>query len=110
MNVHELLEKQFGVKTTYQVNPEVNQIAVTKTKILSYSPRRLSFVLINLSTVFVTITPDSDVTLIRGIYLVPNGGTLSMSWTEDFEMPTMEWYGIANGAAADIYVLEVITQ
>ncbi|MBA7567118.1 hypothetical protein ES708_08818 [subsurface metagenome] len=33
-----------------------------------------------------------------------------MVWTEDFEMPAMEWFGIADGAAADIYCLEVITQ
>lgn len=110
MNVQELLEKQFGVKSTYNENPEVNQIAATLTKFLSYNPRRISFVLINLSAVFITVAPDADVSLTRGIYLVPNGGTLSMSWTEDFEMPAMEWYGIANGAAADIYVLEVLTQ
>ena len=110
MNVQDLLERQYGVKTTYNENPEVDQVAVTKTKVLSYNPRRVSFVLINLGGVFISIAPDSKVSLTRGIYLVPNGGTLSMVWTEDFEMPAMEWYAIANGAAADIYVLEVITQ
>jgi len=110
MDVQGLLEKQYGVKSTYDENPEVDQLQITKTKFLSYNPRRISFVLINLSAVFVTVAPDSEVSLTRGIYLVPNGGTLSMIWTEDFEMPAMEWYGIANGAAADIYCLEVLTQ
>lgn len=109
MNVDDLLEKQFGVKTTYNVNPEVDQVAVTKTRILDGNPRRVSFVLINLGGVFITVSPTSDVSLTKGIYLVPNGGSLSMVWTEDFEMPTMEWYAIANGANADIYVLEVLT-
>lgn len=113
MNVHELIEKQYGVKTTYNENPEVAAVQVTTTKVLSYNPRRLSFVFVNLSPVFVLIAPDSDVTLVprRGIYLVPNGGTLSMVWTEDFEMATMEWFAIADGAAAaDCYCLEVLTQ
>ncbi len=109
MNVADLLEKQFGVKTTYGVNPEVDAVAITKTRILDNNPRRLSFVLINLGAVFITVSPNPDVSLTKGIYLVPNGGTLSMVWTEDFEMPTMEWYAIANGANSDIFVMEVLT-
>lgn len=109
MNVADLLEKQFGVLTTYNVNPEVSAVAVTKTRILDVNPRRISFVLVNLGAVFICVSPDSDVTLTRGIYLVPNGGTLSMVWTDDFEMPTMEWWAIANGANADIFAMEVLT-
>ena len=115
MNVQDLLEQQYGVKSTYNENPEVSQLAAspTKTKFLSYNPRRISFVLINLSAVSILVAPDVDVAIVpnkRGIYLVPNGGTLSMVWTEDFEMPAMEWYGIADGGVAEIYCLEVLTQ
>ncbi|MBA7590088.1 hypothetical protein ES708_32190 [subsurface metagenome] len=114
MNVQDLLEKQFGVKSTYNENPETATILASpaKTKFLSYNPRRISFVVINLSAVTVLVAPDVDVAIApnkRGIYLVPNGGTLSMVWTEDFEMPTMEWYAMANGANAEIFVLEVLT-
>ncbi len=110
MNVVELLERQFGVKTSHGINPEVAQVETTLTKILSYNPKRVSFVLINLGSDFITVAPDSLVTATRGIYLVPNGGTLSMVWTEDFEMPTFEWFGIADTAACSIFVLEVLTQ
>ncbi len=115
MNVQDLLEKQFGVKSTYNVNPETATIAASpvKTKFLSYNPRRISFVMINLSAVIILVAPDVNVAIApkkRGIYLVPNGGTLSMVWTEDFEMPAMEWFAIADGAAADVFCLEVITQ
>ncbi len=109
MTVAELLENQYGVKTTYNVNPEVDQVAVTKTRILDGNPRRVSFILINMGSVFITVSPDADVSLTKGIYLVPNGGSLSMVWTEDFEMPTMEWYAMANGAASEIFVMEVLT-
>ena len=109
MNVADLLEKQFGIKSTYNVNPEVDQVAVTKTRILDGNPRRVSFILVNLGAVFITVSPNADVSLTKGIYLVPNGGTLSMVWTEDFEMPTMEWYAIANGANSEIFVMEVLT-
>ncbi len=109
MNVDDLLEKQFNVLTTFEINPEVDAVAVTKTRILDNNPRRLSFVLVNLGAVFISISPQSNVSLTRGIYLVPNGGTLSMVWTEDFMMPTFEWWAIANGANANIYVMEVLT-
>jgi len=110
MNVAELLEKQYGVKTTYSINPEVGQVKTTLTKILSYNPKRVSFVLINLGADFITVAPDPLVSTTRGIYLVPNGGTLSMAWMEDFEMPTLEWFGLADTAACAIFVLEVLTQ
>lgn len=109
MNVAELLEQQFGVKTTHNVNPEVDQVATTVTKILSYNPRRLAFIMVNLGANEVCIAPDAGVLLTRGIYLAKTGGTLTIVWTEDFEMPTFEWYGIANTAAANFYVLEVLT-
>ena len=110
MNVAELLEREYGVKTTYAINPEVAQVKTTLTKILSYNPKRVSFILINLGSDFLCVSPDSLVSVTRGIYLVPNGGTLSMVWTEDFEMPTFEWFGMANTAACEIFVLEVLTQ
>lgn len=109
MNVTDLLERQFGIKTIHAVNPEVDQVAITLTKILSYNPRRASFVLINLGANFISVAPDPGVLLTRGIYLVPNGGTLSMVWNEDFELPTFEWYAIADTAPCDIYALEVLT-
>lgn len=109
MNVTDLLEQQFGIKTTHNINPEVDQVDITLTKLLSYNPRRASFVLINLGANFITVAPDPRVLTTRGIYLVPNGGTLSMVWNEDFELPTFEWYGIADTAACDIYILEVLT-
>ena len=110
MNVAELLEREYGVKTSHAINPEVAQVETTLTKVLSYNPKRVSFVLINLGADFMTVAPDSLVSVNRGIYLVPNGGTLSMVWTEDFEMPTFEWFAIADTAACAIFVLEVLTQ
>ncbi len=110
MNVAELLEREYGVKTTYAINPETAQVETALTKILSYNPKRVSFVLINLGSDFITVAPDALVTTTRGIYLVPNGGTLSMVWTEDFEMPTFEWFARADTTACTIFVLEVITQ
>ena len=110
MNVSELLDNTYGTKTTYGKNPETDNVTTDKTKILAYNPRRVSFVLINLGAYPVTVGPDSDISPTKGIYLVPHGGTLSMVWTEDFEMPTFEWYGIADGGTSEIYVLEVLTQ
>ena len=110
MNVAQLLEREYGVKTTYGINPEVAQVETTLTKVLAYNPKRVSFILINLGADFITVAPDNLVAATRGIYLVPNGGTLSMVWTEDFEMPTFEWFAIADTAACAIFALEVITQ
>lgn len=110
MNVHELLEKVYEVKTTYEINPEVDEVGVAKVRFLPYNPRRLSFVVCNLSANNIFIAPESTVSVTRGILLVPNGGTLSMVWTEDFELSCLEWYAIASGANSAIFVLETLIQ
>ena len=112
MNVVELLEREYGVKTTYRLNPETDTVALKPdiTKVLSYNPRRIAFILVNLGTGIIHVSPQGDVSNEKGIYLVANGGTLTMVWTEDFEMPTFEWYAIADTIACKVYILEVLLQ
>lgn len=110
MNVAELLEREYGVKTVYNINPEVAQVATSVTKVLNFNPRRVAFILVNLGANILHVAPEGDVSSSKGIYLVANGGTLTMVWTEDFEMPTFEWYAIATTSANNIFVLEVLLQ
>lgn len=109
-NVHEIVEELFKTRTTYRVNPTVDKVQNSVTKIMPNNPKRLSFVIVNLSNVSIYISPDGDVSSSKGIILFPNGGTIIMKFTEDLELVASEWYGIANAPNSDIYVLEVVSQ
>jgi len=110
MNIADLIEREYGVKTTYNQDPLVSSVAITVTKLMGLNPRRLAMVVVNLGSNVVTIAPDNNVSTTRGIYLVPNGGSVSFNWRTDFELCAMDWYAISNGGASDIYTLEVLTQ
>ena len=108
MSLASLLGKQFGVKTSYNINPLVTTVGTAVTKVLSYNPMRLGCLIINLSGNLINIAPDNLVSSTRGILLGSNGGTYTLLFNEDFELTASEWYAVATGAASSIFIIEVI--
>jgi len=110
--LHELLQTHYGLRTSYRINPEVTRVETETTRVLSFNPNRLGFVIVNNGGSNIYISPEI-VTLVGGLYsgimLVPNGGTLVMKWDVDFELVSNEYFGLAEGAASNIYALEVYT-
>ena len=104
--LHEMLIELFGVKTNPRSNPITTTVATSVTKILANDPMRLSLVIFNLGANSVFVAPDNLVSASRGIYLAPNGGSVSLIWDTDFELCSRDWYAIASGASSTIYVLE----
>ena len=103
----ELLQAHYGINSSYRVNPEVSQVEITVTKVLSYNPNRLGVVIMNTGGANIYISPEKTVTLGNGILLVPSGGAITLKWDTDFELVSSEFFGIAEGAASNIYILEV---
>lgn len=106
---HDIIQERFGVKTSYQEQPQVTQIETTVTKFLSYNPNRLGIVFVNTGANNVYLAPSNDSAVGRGILLTANGGSMSMNIFEDFELVNMEWFAIADGAASECYVVEVVS-
>jgi len=109
ITLYELIQAHFGVKTTYRVNPEVSQVALTVTKIVSTNPNRLGLVIVNSGANRIYLSPLNTVAVGAGIVLVPTGGAISFKWDHDFELVTSEFYGIADGAVSNIQCIEVVT-
>lgn len=107
MALSSLIFQKFGVRTRVVENPVVSSIGITAEVVLKNNPDRLGFVIINLSENAVYIGIDKEVATTKGIYLAPNGGTLSVFYGEDFELVGYEFWGVASGAGSVIYVLEV---
>ncbi len=105
----ELLEEHFGVKTSYNENPEVTQVEIIATKVFSYNPNRLGIVIINTSGFPILVGYKNDVSVGNGILLTANGGSLSLVWDEDFELVASEVFAIADGGAATIYSNETVS-
>jgi len=107
--LHELLEEHFGVKTSFNENPEVTQVEITVTKLFAYNPNRLGLVVVNTSAFPIYVGYKNDVAVGSGILLVANGGTLALVWNEDFELVASEVFAIASGGAAICYTNETVS-
>ncbi len=110
MNVFQLIAQEYRVKTTYNINPNVSQVAITVTQVLPLNPRRAAFTLVNLGNNYITIAMDNTVSLTKGIYLVPNGGFVHYNWKDDLELPTLDFYAIADTAPSDIFLHETLLE
>ena len=107
--LYDLIQANFGVKTSYRVNPEVAQVAITVTKIVSTNPNRLGLLIVNSGANRIYLSPLNSVAVGAGIVLVPTGGAASFKWDIDFELVASEFYGIADGVASNIHCIEIIS-
>lgn len=104
------IAKQIGIDTEPRINPDTASVGLSVVRILPNNPNRFAFVIINLGTFAVYIRPDFQVSATAGIRLAPQGGSFSASWLEDFHLVGWSWYAIADAAAQDIFVLEVVAR
>ena len=105
-NVRDLLVNEWGISTSPRENPITASIPTTVTQILRNDPKRLTLVIINLSANSVYVAPNNRVATTNGIYLVPNGGAVSLLYRDDYQLCTSEWWAISNTGTNAIYVLE----
>jgi len=108
MALKDVLERMYGVKTDMVVNPLAAQIETTPTPLLLNNPNRLAWTLINLGANHVMLAFTADVSLTKGIYVAQTGGIMGLLFSEDFELVTYPVWGIADTAAAGIYLVEVV--
>lgn len=109
MNLRELINLKFEVKTDARINPLVAQVATTLTQLLTPNPNRLAWTLINLGAnpLYVAFTPDVSTT--KGVYVSATGGVFGLIFDEDFDLVAYPVYAIAVIAAAAIYLVEIIS-
>ena len=105
----ELIEAQFGVRVRGEVNPEIATIGTTAAQIFKGNPNRLAFVVVNLSSNDLYISPDVLVSSTHGIQLVSRGGGYVALWNEDFHLVGYEWWCVGSASSTDFFSLEIET-
>lgn len=107
-SVYDLIARQYGAKVAIE-DPTTNlSIGTSDLIILQNNPRRLSFVIINLSANVIYVRPRNVSSATTGIRLAPTGGSLAVNWSEDLHLPALEWHALASGATSAIYITSVV--
>jgi len=108
MNVAQLIEKRFGIKTRTQASSFPDLDTSVHTKVLPNIPNRLGFMAINLGAVNIFLAYDVEVSLTRGILLTPNGGSMTSLYEEDFESTCWNVYAMAEGDDGNLFLVEIL--
>ena len=109
MNVQGLIVKRLGVDVIAQVGGLVTSIPVTAGQLLQNNPNRVGFLLVNLGATDAYVGPFPDVSVNKGIFVAASGGSLKVEYTEDYILPTYDWYGIA-AIATNILIMEMLIE
>lgn len=107
--VYEYLERVYnGVVVTRE---QVLSVATTRTDIVGNNPDRVELVLVNTgaNSAWVFTTPAAFAQG-QGIRLAASGGQMSINIIHDSVLPSLNWFGRADVAAVNIFVLEVVRE
>lgn len=110
MDLASLLLERFKCATRAVENPIATSVGATAAVILSNNPNRLAWVIINLSVNAIYLGLTNGVSATNGIYLGANGGSVTMTWDEDFQLVGWAIWAIAPAGASACYSIEVVTQ
>lgn len=111
LSVADLLRDKLGTHGFPRVNPELTSVGLAAAVVFKQKPQRLAFIIVNLSVnaLFAAPAIAGPPTSARGIRLNQSGGNLHLFWRDDFDLVTYEWLLIADGAASDVFSVEILT-
>jgi hypothetical protein len=107
-SVRELLDAKYGVPLTTEENNEVSSVGVAAVRLVRQNPKRVGFLVVNLSLNNMYIRPARAASSSAGVRLDANGGNASVWFEQDGEVTGWEWFVVADGAASPVLVLETI--
>ena len=102
-----LIERKYGVRVTPFENPEIAQVGIVPLILFRNNPRRIGFLVMNLSANAMYLGFTQDVGAAYGITLAAGGGFVSMNLDDDFTLPSREWWILAAGLASPLYSLSL---
>lgn len=102
-----LVEKTYGVKAGWHQSPANTQIGTTPTVLFKPDPKRLFFILINISNNTIFLALDSQVSATHGMQMAASGGVFIADWRDSLVLPSLEWHIVGIAADLNYYWLEV---
>lgn len=82
-------------------------VSAAVTRLVKSDPDRLGLLFVNLGTDSVYLTPDNRPSTTRGLFLVNNGGQVSLFVKDDLTLPSREWYATTASGISTVYVVEI---
>jgi hypothetical protein len=103
-----LLQAQFGFKTR-PIDPEDNiVVGVTVLPVIAYNPNRVALTFQNNGATTMYLKTNRNLIVGTGIRLLPNGGSISYVWDEDFHKVCSNFFAISSAVGGLLTISEVV--
>jgi hypothetical protein len=103
----ELSRQLLGAETRSVLSSK--SVDTSAIQIVENNPDRVELVLFNIGAGNLYLGHDSTVTTSNGMFLGSGGSAMMMTVREDGELPSEEWWGVAD-ASTTVVILEVIAK
>lgn len=110
VSLHSIINERFGVRTRQAENRETVAMTTTAAIILRNDSSRLAVLIINLGPNEVLIRPNGLPSATVGMLAGPNGGSITLTVEEDFNLVGLEFQGIAAAGTSTLYILETVIE
>lgn len=107
MTLNDILFKQFGIQTYVKTSSVTLPAGDVVTKLVDNNPNRLMLHITNCFTNNIFVYPSANIGTTLRIMLIPNSGTLKLTWYEDFALVGVDWYGYT-GVLNYVSITEVL--
>lgn len=91
----------------YVARAEVITVGTASVQVLPNDPERIGAVIVNTSSVQITLGLEPGVVAGQGIILADLGVTMMLTYIEDGILSAWEWHAIAPSAANNLYVVQL---
>jgi hypothetical protein len=98
----ELTQAVLGFETDREQIDRIQTVGTTPTRILDQNPNRLQIVFVNPTSNDVFIDTSAEVALGDGFSIPAGNGSIVFNIDQDGDVPTSEWYAVADTAGTDI--------
>jgi hypothetical protein len=98
----ELTQAVLGFETDREQIDRTQTVGTSSERILDQNPNRLQIVFINPTANDVVIDTSAEVALGDGFAIPAGNGSVVFNVDQDGDLPTSEWYAVADSAGTDI--------
>lgn len=108
-NLPTLLEREFGATIRTITDPVVSSVGTSAVEFLRQDPNRVAFLIVNLGVSDLYVGLGPDVASTKGIIIGNSGGSMSVNYKEDGDLPGRSWWILSASGTVNFHTMAVVT-
>jgi len=108
--LHELIDREFGIRTREREDTPDVSLDVNDTIVIRADSSRVGFIIVNTGAEIALMRFNRTPSAAVNIPIAADGGTLNMTYKEDYHLVGRELHGLVAANTTTLHVLEVLIE